>query len=311
MRLYRKFFRLLSGRKPRNLLQTVLGFGPKQKTAFYPPCGWRGRHGFCLADHWQRNSTTKSLCSAWLTSSHLFSLLTQVLRKSGGSGGGDGFIAQELKHLPVEVIRLFRELALTWEAAGRAPHCLNHSRMVNFGKPGKVRAEGVLLVDHCRPITVMSAFWRAWSSAWLQTPTAPLWLQTLPDVVVTGKQSEAALTAAALFTKLNKLQYGASLDFSKCYDLMRPEGTARLLTTGGCPQGITNLLLSVWTSQLLWICWDSHTGEVPLRAGACVPQGCPFGPLALALWVTAGHNAVTAQDNQLFSGICRPYVHCS
>ena len=198
-----------------------------------------------------------------------------------------------------------------WEAAGRAPHCLNHSRMVNFGKPGKVRAEGVLLVDHCRPITVMSAFWRAWSSAWLQTPTAPLWLQTLPDVVVTGKQSEAALTAAALFTKLNKLQYGASLDFSKCYDLMRPEGTARLLTTGGCPQGITNLLLSVWTSQLLWICWDSHTGEVPLRAGACVPQGCPFGPLALALWVTAGHNAVTAQDNQLFSGICRPYVHCS
>ena len=54
------------------------------------------------------------------------------------------------------------KLALTWEAAGRAPRCLNHSRMVNFGKPGKVNPEGVLLVDNCRPITVMSAFWRAW-----------------------------------------------------------------------------------------------------------------------------------------------------
>ena len=118
-----------------------------------------------------------------------------------------------------------------------------------------------------------------------------------------GKQCEAALTAAALFTKLSKLQYGASVDFSKCYDLMRPEGAARLLTAGGWPQGITNLLLSVWTSQLRWICWESHTGEVPLGAGTCVPQGCPFGPLALALWMTAGHNAVTAQDNQLFTRI--------
>eukprot|EP00435_Cladocopium_sp_Y103_P075155 s46_g54.t1 len=64
-------------------------------------------------------------------------LLTQAFRKSGGSAGGDGFAGPELRHLPVEAITVFRQLALEWEERNEIPSSFAHSRMINFAKPNK------------------------------------------------------------------------------------------------------------------------------------------------------------------------------
>ena len=84
---------------------------------------------------------------------------------------------------------------------------------------------------------------------------------------------------------------------------MQPAGTTRLLAAGGWPTGITNLIQTVWTRQKRWVCWESQTGAQPLPAGCCIPQGCPFGPLALATWMAAGHHAMTLDPHVMFSRI--------
>ena len=137
--------------------------------------------------------------------------------------------------------------------------------MINFAKPNKVDSSGTVPVNGCRPITVMALFWRIWGSAWMQTASCQAWIQSLPDVIVGGKHSEAQVTAAAIFAKLSTFHCGATLDFTKCYDLMQPSGTTRLLAAGG-PTGITNLIHTVWSSQKRWVCWESHTGAQPLQA---------------------------------------------
>ena len=222
-------------------------------------------------------------------------LLTAVVRKADGSGGGDGFVGKELCHLPIEAIKTFRSLALEWERLGQTPAVFNHTRMVNFGKPGKVSAEGHLPIEACRPISVLSVFWRLWGSAWLQTESAQAWIRSLPTSVVAGKGSDSLTTAASIFAELSQKHFAATLDFTKCYDLMIPKGTAELLRAGGWPSGLTEAINHLWSSQERWIIWQNHVHSETLRAGSSVPQGCPFGPLALAAWMASGVTA-TADD---------------
>lgn len=63
--------------------------------------------------------------------------LVAIVRKAEGAGGADGFLAQELRRLPA-AISLFRCQALLWEAHGKTPEALSHSRMINMAKPNKV-----------------------------------------------------------------------------------------------------------------------------------------------------------------------------
>ena len=121
----------------------------------------------------------------------------------------------------------------------------------------------------------------------MQTTGVQSWLQSLPTDIACGKGSEAQVTAACLFQRLCRSGYAASMDFTKCYDLMVPQGTVALLRAGGWPQGITALIQDVWCRQH-WVSWNSHTHACALLAGTSCPQGCCFGPLALAAWMGAG-----------------------
>ena len=57
---------------------------------------------------------------------------------------------------------------------------------------------------------------------------------------------------------------------------------------GGWPRGIVRVLQQVWSGQCRWVSWAGHTSSSSLFAGYCTPQGCPFGPLALAAWMASG-----------------------
>ena len=79
----------------------------------------------------------------------------------------------------------FPYFGLPWEEQQRVPWCpqvLTHSWVVNLSKPSKVEG-GILPLDSCRPITVLSIWWRVWFSAWIQTDGVQAWLRSLPSEV--------------------------------------------------------------------------------------------------------------------------------
>ena len=63
------------------------------------------------------------------------------LREAGGAGGPDGWIAEEVNFLPLEVAEVFAELTARWEEHGEAPEEMPHARQVNLEKPGKRKVE--------------------------------------------------------------------------------------------------------------------------------------------------------------------------
>ena len=230
-------------------------------------------------------------------------LLVAVFRAADGAAGGDGFAGRELRHLPEAAISLFRQLALQWQDHGCTPSVFAHTRMVNFGKPGKVSADGLLPLDGCRPISVLTSFWRLWGTAWMRSPSVKAWMSTLPSSVVAGTGADSLFTAAQVFAKLGHQRYAGSMDFTKCYDLMIPCGTAALLEAGGWPRGLVQVIAYMWQHQQRWVSWDRHTHGAPLAAGTCVPQGCSFGPLALAAWMAAGVRATDHNRETVFTRV--------
>lgn len=88
----------------------------------------------------------------------------------------------------------------------------------------------------------------------------------------------------------------ASLDFAKCFDLLRPEACkALLLKSGFCPK-MGKLCAHFWSKHVRWCQWEQVTDESPLQSGLmAVPQGDPCGPLMAALYLSAGQRYVRGQ----------------
>ena len=234
----------------------------------------------------------------------LESLIKIFRSKEFGTSGGDGWKGCELKHIPVESIHLFRILALKWEDSLLLPEEMFHARMVNLPK-NKVE-NGVLAEQNIRPITVLNVFWRVWGSAWIRTPQVNDWIRHLPSDIIFGKGSDAAVGAAELFSHLPEFGYGGTLDYAKAYDSMHPKGTTLLMKKAGWPEGISELIGKLWSNQIRWVSWGGHYHHNPMYASPCTPQGCPFGPVALALWMSAGTAYVRHQVGQDF--FCRTYM---
>ena len=103
--------------------------------------------------------------------------------------------------------------------------------------------------------------------------------------------------------------FGCTLDFSKCYDTLDPQGTEALLHAGHFPQHWIDTLSLVWKQQKRWIVWNRHYHSVQLDAACCMPQGDPWGPLALQMWMTSGLRFVSQNlQPRLRGGIDRVYM---
>lgn len=191
-------------------------------------------------------------------------LLVQTARtRQSGSAGPDGWAAEEIRHLPEQAFAHFRALAIGWETKGVVPHQLLTSRMVNL--PKLKNSSGPLMVDQIRPITILNCFWRLWASAWIQTDGATTWVDRLPPEIVFGTGTDAQIAASEIFNEVVVKKFGASLDFTKCYDAMECRGTAHLLLHGGWPRGIVRVLQQVWSGQCRWVSWAGHTSRGIVR----------------------------------------------
>eukprot|EP00959_Pyramimonas_sp_CCMP1952_P327526 6856540-Pyramimonas_sp.AAC.1 len=69
---------------------------------------------------------------------------------------------------------------------------------------------------------------------------------------------------------------------------MHPQVTCELLERAGWPRRIARLCKELWTGQRRWVIWNGHVSPQALVASDALPQGDPFGPMALNVWMGAG-----------------------
>ena len=232
-------------------------------------------------------------------------------RLQSGSGGPDGWTGDQVRHLPTRCLELFRSLALTWGPRNQIPRQFLESRCVQIPKGSKVM-EGCISARDLRPITIQSCFWRLWASVLLRSAPMKQWIaQAMPAEVISGcgPKAEAQIAAASVLHGVSVDGYGCTLDFTKCYDSLDPRGTVSLLQAAGLPDSWVNTLSMVWTQQSRWILWGGCVMPDKLQATEATPQGDPWGPLALQLWMAAGNGFVHENlTPDLRNGITRIFM---
>ena len=237
--------------------------------------------------------------------------VVRIARSMTGSGGVDGWLGAEIRFLPRRILEMFRKLAISWGHRKKVPAQFLEARCVMLPKTSK-QVEGSIRVDDIRPITVMSCWWRLWSSCLVKCASTRKWVaDAIPDEVISGSgpKAEAQLAAAAVLLGISNDGFGCTLDFSKCYDTLDPQGTEALLHAGHFPQHWIDTLSLVWKQQKRWIVWNRHYHSVQLDAACCMPQGDPWGPLALQMWMTSGLRFVSQNlQPRLRGGIDRVYM---
>ena len=99
--------------------------------------------------------------------------------------------------------------------SGGLPEPLLHARTVYLVKAHKLK-HNCLRADHARPITVLSVLWRCFASAWLKMPQTEEWIRSfLHTSVIYGKGGGPQSFAED--------GYCAPMNYTKCFDLLRPE----------------------------------------------------------------------------------------
>ncbi len=89
-------------------------------------------------------------------------------------------------------------------------------------------------------------------------------------------------------TKFAELEFLAALDYSKCYDHMRPDISGALMAEAGVPKELIDILTKVWGDQRRYISFDGHVRDKVLTTSTAHPQGGPWGPAIMQLWMIAG-----------------------
>ena len=219
-----------------------------------------------------------------------FSTLWKIIRNGDGAAGPDGWSANELRFLPLPAIRVWDTLGHRWIAAGTVPQQLTEVRQVNLPKLHKIDQNGRLAVQGLRPISILSAFWRLWASAFIKDDSVSQWISRHkhPDIIH-GRQSLGCETAAQLLqdSYVND-QYICSLDYQEAYDRMHPAVTSQFLHALGWPGGFCQVLHQVWGNQRRFVQFENHTHDQVLPVSSSTPQGCPLAPAILALWLSSG-----------------------
>eukprot|EP00438_Fugacium_kawagutii_P024002 Skav207430 [mRNA] locus=scaffold1798:50686:54459:+ [translate_table: standard] len=224
---------------------------------------------------------------------------SKALLNSRGAAGTDSWSGDETKFLPVEVVQHVYQLTLRWHAASQVPSNFAFGRQCNLPKTHKI-VQGCLPVSQTRPITVLSIWWRAYASAWCQTPQFAQFAQALPPEIAGVAQHEGCEEAACFLQQQFNVRRGIlmSLDFSQCYDRMQIPLVTNFLQQVGWPPPLIAHMQSVWRC-CRFLEFDGHVHPQSLISLG-VPQGCPLAPLALACLMCSAHNSVNAQLQSQF-----------
>ena len=231
-----------------------------------------------------------------------------LARTKNGSGGPDAWTGRELRHFPVQVFDCFASIAVRWLEFGNVPHQMREARMCSLPKQGKIDDHRCISVEHMRPLTVLSAWWRLWISAWVVGPDLKAWIgRHVPSQFAVAHRVSTGEVAFDLMEHLAVHGCLATLDFTKAFDLLDPFLTCSLLCHLGWPRDLVRILETVWSGVERWVSFQSAVHPVTLK-GPAMPQGDPMGPLVMTLWAWAGWVRVETLSRPDPSGLSRTYV---
>ena len=166
---------------------------------------------------------------------------------SRGSAGPDGWSAVEIGALPGPVFDLFALLGQRWLLAGAVPRQLNESRMVSLPKAGKVSAEQTIAVEHLRPITILSCWWRIWSGALIRFAVRPWLRDHVPEQFAVAHNHSTGDVIVDLLEYFFSQRGGylMTLDYSKALTIWIRWPLGSSLCTWG---GLWKLCVFLWLS---------------------------------------------------------------
>ena len=225
------------------------------------PIGKLAARNNTIGERWQRPSD-----AAW----------HKAHRKASGSGGPDGTTGVEIHNLTSPVINLFRTFTETWERTKLAPTRMSWIRQAALQKPGKPNT-----IPNLRPIAVMSAWWRLYESAWVQSDSLVAWRRKI------GRGHNVGHTESSELARPGRRVRGGHGFLQG----VRPHGSRTVEASNDRswlarkhrdPDG--RRVEGTETHSLLWRAPRPHQPQDNVRAS----QGGLLGPTVCQLWLLGG-----------------------
>ena len=227
-----------------------------------------------------------------------------------GCAGIDGWNAEELSTIAASETAAndIWNVMARWELFSVVPTPLCNCKLVHIPK----KEERILQAGQFRPIAIMSAFWRAWSSTWMRSDWVRGWSCKLfpPNVTggMPGAQGREAM-AAIIAHELNKKKHGITLDFRHAFDTVDinvMQAVYEELLPSSCARW-HSLLFTQWKTMKRWVMIDSGVFPQPHRVTQGLPQGDPGSCIVMATMMLALKKLVDAdlreQGREVFHSI--------
>ena len=217
-----------------------------------------------------------------LTEEDLKQGMRKAMAKARGAGGTDGYHGDEIACLPIKVADRFYQVSKRWRRTGQVPEGMKEIVQASMQKPKKPAA-----IQNLRPLSIFSCWWRTFEASTMKTKWYAQWKEVigLDDVAYKESAEEVAANVIMLFRNQG---YLAALDYSKAYDHMAPETTIKLLRETGVDEELLGVLEMVWRHQVRYVSFDGHFSLEPLHTEEAHPQGGPWGPPVMQVWMIVG-----------------------
>ena len=115
-----------------------------------------------------------------------------------GAAGADGWTADEIRYLPLDAFNLVANFFERCVAEGELPSQFFEARMVCIPKAAKI-TDYQIHVDQCRPITILSVFWRLWISTICKSPEMKNWIDAVIHPSINGLGEETCIPLLPVF----------------------------------------------------------------------------------------------------------------
>lgn len=207
-----------------------------------------------------------------------------------GCAGADGWTSEELTMISSSgaASKLVWEAMSRWEIFQRIPTPCNNCKLVHIPK----KERRVLSASQFRPIAILSAFWRAWSSTWVRSRWVLEWTKQLFPENVTGGMPGAMgpeLMAAIVAHELNTKHHGITMDFKHAFDTVDISVMQEVFQQILPKQSARwhSLLFEQWRSMQRWVVFEAGVHPEPLRVEQGLPQGDPSSCVVMATLMLA------------------------
>ena len=81
--------------------------------------------------------------------------------------------------------------------------------------------------------------------------------------------------------------------------MMIPSVVCCAMKAAGLPANLANVLQGVWENQSRWMSWDGDLDGTPMIGAEAIPQGDPWGPLGLNIYMWCGFRWVERRLNEV------------